>query len=1595
MLPNGRQQVGSGYLIDSQTVLTVEHCTRDKTRGDPARALLVICSLDGRTVEAAVRASSPNVDIAVLDVPGLGITGETPPVTFGRVDRTHSGELRECEAIGYPLWQLDVAEQQRNRAEVRGTIRRAEGAEMEYLVLRDQLLESVAVPATVDVAESGAARSTWGGISGALVFHQGVALGLVVSHDPRQGASAIRLVAFDRVASATDEATRAVARELSISSMDRLQIVEADGPESGPWGVGAGRDTLARFIISGDQGVFSVDSSQRLVDACIPATEVFERVDVDEFAGREWLEAELDAFLTNQTCGYFIVEAEAGLGKTAFLAHLVRERGWIHHFSETAPGDAGVVASRMSLAAQLILTYKLPGPDGSGVATIAEGTAGRRDYLGTLLRQAAERLKPGEQLVVAIDALDEAGTRPGENVLGLPRSLPDGVFIVCSQRPVPVRLLVDAPRQVCQIDGESTENLHDMRAFLAVAVRRPAIAAARQAAGMEENGLITAVLDHSRGLWLYVHYVLADWGSGAVPIDLAALPSGLWRWYLDFFQRWRDEHTADWDALYLPVLATLAAIREPVTVSLLDALAGVRTPTTLLVGWRPLLAVRRGTERRYRLYHQSLVDFLEGRFEGDEVAAQDLSDDVASATLAAHRAIANRYLKHWGGLDALLPGLREPAQRDVDEGYGLRHLVAHLVAAGRDDELASLLAFPSRRPGEIERIENGWFAARDAVGDIPGYLTDLAMAGRRAHDVSQAQAEDGMPSVAIALELRYALLTSSIRDMAATVPAPLVLALVHAGVWSVDAAARMARAVDDPLLRYQQLAALAKAVGEPDASSVTTAALSAARELSDPGRRAHALAQLATNLPVAEKEVVLDEVVDVARVVLRGSMFEPAQELVELVAEVPEPRRHDVVDLALVAIRECEESEVQAEAIAGLAVHLTEAAAEQLLGVARRISDHGGRAVALAALAQRLPDRRRRAVIARAFALANDVEDPASRAEALEGVVAALPDSERSTRVPLLLAAVEQITEPVDRVLAVGTALGFVAASEHDLLVGRAMDDALGLDHPSSRAWAFEALLPWLDESGLEAAMEAFRAAGSPEETSRLLAAAARRFSGVRRTPILSEALASAAVIYEEPFVVAGSSTIGNRREVLAELAPDLPPELLPAALAAARRLDDDYAQAIALAASVNEPAAPADGPLLMDALDAASRAGDFDTGAAISIIAPKLTAELVPRALAIAASRRTDDLKQALVALAPKLPANMAGEAMELAESIPSEWPRAVAITALSRWLPTDARHAAQRRAIGLAGSAADYNEEGLPALAAHLDMDVLPDALAAARNLPPVSRSRALLALRERCVEPDRRRLLTEVLAGAHKLPAYEAASITAQVATRMEQPARAPLVEKVLKMLSTQRLHSKDLADEDDARAQLLTDIAPALADDSLSRAVDISRRLRSPWPRARALAALAPHTPGSTGSELFREALTATDELPAAWRLWAIAEAASLLPSSWLGPEIRGPLITNALGALSETEASHSPQQSPPLIDSMGKLAALLINPRAYQQQPRELLLLWSRMTDIAQRSGRAAFLPVLADLIPAVRAIGGHQSQEEAVTALRQTLGWFP
>ena len=987
-----------------------------------------------------------------------------------------------------------------------------------------------------------------------------------------------------------------------------MSSVEASGER----GIAVGRDAIQSILVTGNANQFFFGEYQRLADAYIHPWSVFDRVNLKRFTGRGWLESRVDDFLTQNDRGLFILEAGAGLGKTAFLAHLARERGYVHHFVELRRGLDGVAPGLMSLAAQLVRAWVLK-------PYITQATlpasAARPEFFQNLLKAAADQrdqTKPGEKIVLVVDALDEAGTPANQNVLGLPRALPAGVYLIVSQRPVEVTLVVEGPRHVEPLKAEDENNLADMRAFLEKALTWPGIQKALGEGRISDSQFVETLLEKSRGVWIYLHYVVAEIeASRYSPLKLDELPRDLWQYYADYWDRWREAHSQTWDSVDLPLLITLAAAQDSLTLDTLLALAGIdrkpdvseRIGEVLDFKWVPYLAV--STAGSYRFHHASLRDFFNGAIDQRNLSETQRKrvQRFAKATKEAHARIADFYIQRWGGWDARLSTLQKinPARDDTLDLYGLRHLAAHLEAAGREDELHRLMRLEwSVPPGEqtSARFENSWYTVHERVGDASGYLSDMG----RAWQLAEKAYAGRQSSSAIGLQCRYALIVTSLRSLAGNIPPALLAALVEKGIWPGPQGLAYARQIQEPKLRIRALAALVPRLGLTERDQALREALTAARAIGDEESRSAALAALAPRLAPTERDQALREALEAARAIgdeeyrsaalvalaphltapLLGEALEAAraigeerlrsQALVALAPRLAPTERDQALREALEAARAIKYEGSRSEALAALAPHLTAPLLGEALEAARAIGDEEYRSNALAALAPRLAPTERDQALREART--------AARAIVKEGEHYRYMFETLAKRAPFrsaaLVALAPRLAAPTERDQALCEALTAVRA-----IVGeRLRSDALAalaprlaeLGHPAEdeyyRSAALAALAPRLAELGHPAeALTAARAIGEEYYRSAALVALAPRLAPTERDQALREALTAVQAIGEEdewsrymPETLAAREKeewSRYRCEMLAALAPHLTAPLLGEALEAARAIED------------------------------------------------------------------------------------------------------------------------------------------------------------------------------------------------------------------------------------------------------------------------------------------------------------------------------------------------------------------------------------------------------------------------------------------------------
>ncbi|MFJ9821824.1 tetratricopeptide repeat protein [Streptomyces sp. NPDC101151] len=195
---NGESRVGSGLWIGERLVLTADHCA--KGTGHWVRH-------HGADLPAVihVRSHDPLVDVAVLEVPDAD---PTERLRCARVDRSRATKVEGCQALGFPRWKASGSD--RILVQIDGFVPTAEGLTATDLAQgrgRGPYRGLLALKATgpeiagqpMPHGSLDQPRSPWGGMSGAVVVSGGMIIGVVRSHNLREGSSSLTITPIDAI----------------------------------------------------------------------------------------------------------------------------------------------------------------------------------------------------------------------------------------------------------------------------------------------------------------------------------------------------------------------------------------------------------------------------------------------------------------------------------------------------------------------------------------------------------------------------------------------------------------------------------------------------------------------------------------------------------------------------------------------------------------------------------------------------------------------------------------------------------------------------------------------------------------------------------------------------------------------------------------------------------------------------------------------------------------------------------------------------------------------------------------------------------------------------------------------------------------------------------------------------------------------------------------------------------------------------------------------------------------------------------------------------------------------------------------------------
>jgi len=357
---------------------------------------------------------------------------------------------------------------------------------------------------------------------------------------------------------------------------------------------------------------------QTLIDTSAPRLPIslkFETIIEDrakDFTGRKFVFEEIGRFLQTNRNGYFVLEAEPGVGKSAILAKLVLLLKWpcVTHFNSRSDGIVDAKTFLENACLQLIDIFKLR----DKYPQLPENATTNNYFLRLLLKEVSATLG-GKKLIFVVDALDEVdlSLQSSGNVLYLPDDLQDNVYFIVSKRPESLPLPMN--HRVFDLMQYDAESLEDTKAYIAKRTSNSASIQSWIAShDLSREEFVGAVAQKSQNNFMYLRYVLNDIENGEYrDVSLEDLPRELTGYYRKHWAQMMGREDDPLLEMKVKIIYVISKAREAVSRGWIARSVGETDfkVQQVLKKWDSFLRQQQVSgEIRYSIYHNSFREFL-------------------------------------------------------------------------------------------------------------------------------------------------------------------------------------------------------------------------------------------------------------------------------------------------------------------------------------------------------------------------------------------------------------------------------------------------------------------------------------------------------------------------------------------------------------------------------------------------------------------------------------------------------------------------------------------------------------------------------------------------------------------------------------------------------------------------------------------------------------------------------------------------------------------------------------------------------------------------------------------------------------------------
>ncbi|MBO1070833.1 MAG: NACHT domain-containing protein [Dolichospermum sp. DEX189] len=337
------------------------------------------------------------------------------------------------------------------------------------------------------------------------------------------------------------------------------------------------------------------------------------------FSGREFVFEKVREFFRNKDRGYFTIVGDAGMGKSAIAAKLIKDYWFPCYFNIFADGRNTPEQFLASIRKQLINRYSLQNAD--------------NDNLSALIQKVSEKLtQNNDPLIIVIDALDEVKQEGRDNLLSLPQNLPKGVYFLLTRRPYNLEtkrlsLSPDTPRDELDLRDDQYTQLSndDVKKYIPLFIAEDKEYGENLRQWIQDHNInqvhfVDIVAAKSENNFMYLRYILPGIAKGEYrDLQLERLPEGLQDYYqVHWSGMGMEEEANQIKVKILYVLVDIGIVSPKLIAEILDQ--DEYEVRVVLNDWVEYLTKKESLEDdkkyyQYSIYHRSFLDFLKDKDE--------------------------------------------------------------------------------------------------------------------------------------------------------------------------------------------------------------------------------------------------------------------------------------------------------------------------------------------------------------------------------------------------------------------------------------------------------------------------------------------------------------------------------------------------------------------------------------------------------------------------------------------------------------------------------------------------------------------------------------------------------------------------------------------------------------------------------------------------------------------------------------------------------------------------------------------------------------------------------------------------------------------